>query len=91
MSELLKALFTAFIVVFISELGDKTQLSTMLMASKSVHPKVVFIGSSLALILSSALAVCFGLYLKKFIPEEFIRYGGALVFVTVGLLMLFDN
>lgn len=88
---MIKTLITAFIVVFISELGDKTQLSTMLMASKSVYPKVVFIGSSLALILSSALAVCLGLYLKKFIPEEFIRYGGAFIFLTIGLLMLVDK
>ncbi len=86
-----KTLISTFVVVFLAELGDKTQLSTMLMASKSEYPKGVFIGSAVALIMSSALAVFVGLYIKKSIPEQFIKYGGALIFIIIGICMLVDK
>ncbi len=52
---MLKAIFSTFILVFIAELGDKTQLATMLISAKSKSIIPVFIGASLALICSSAL------------------------------------
>ncbi len=88
---MLKTFIGTLLTVFIAELGDKTQLTTVLMASKSESPKSVFIGSAVALIASSALAVCLGLYMKKNIPEQFIRYGGALIFIIIGVYMLFDR
>ena len=50
---MLKSIGIAFLVVFLAELGDKTQLSTMLLASKSSSIWYTFIGSALALVLSS--------------------------------------
>ncbi|MDI6601580.1 MAG: TMEM165/GDT1 family protein [Thermoanaerobacteraceae bacterium] len=88
---MLKVLISTFLIVFFAELGDKTQLSTMFIASKTKYPKIVFIGSSIALIMSSALAVVLGLYMKRYIPEEFIRYGGAVIFILFGILMLIDG
>ena len=56
-----KILLTVFLTVFIAELGDKTQLATMLFAAdKEVSKVSVFIGASMALILASAVAVLAG-------------------------------
>jgi putative Ca2+/H+ antiporter (TMEM165/GDT1 family) len=57
----LKVLAAVFVTVFVAELGDKTQLATMLFASdRQVSKWVVFFGASLALITSSALGVLAG-------------------------------
>ena len=54
----LRALFTVFAAVFVAELGDKTQLATMLFAAdREVSKMTVFVGASLALICASALGV----------------------------------
>ena len=83
-----KSMLTAFLLVFIAELGDKTQLSTMLLASKSDSIWLVFIGSACALILSSLLGVLFGSLLNKYIPEVYIQIGSGVSFLIIGFLLL---
>ena len=54
-----KLLATVFMAVFIAELGDKTQLATLLYAAKAENPKLtIFLAAALALALSSAITVC---------------------------------
>ena len=55
-----KTLATTFTAVFIAELGDKTQVATLLLSAESGNPLIVFIGGSLALILSSLFGVLLG-------------------------------
>lgn len=86
-----KTLFTAFILVFLAELGDKTQLSTMLLASKSDSIWIVFVGASLALILSSLLGVALGSIINKHIPELYVQIGSGVAFLIVGVLLLFGK
>jgi putative Ca2+/H+ antiporter (TMEM165/GDT1 family) len=86
-----KTLFTAFLLVFLAELGDKTQLSTMLLASRSSSVWLVFIGASLALILSSFLGVILGSIINKHIPEIYIQVGSGVAFLIVGVLLLFGK
>lgn len=83
-----KSVFSAFVLVFIAELGDKTQLSTMLLASKSNSRWLIFIGSSCALILSSLLGVIFGSMINKYIPEIYIQIGSGVAFLIIGFLLL---
>lgn len=83
-----KSIFSAFILVFIAELGDKTQLSTMLLASKSSSIWFVFLGSSLALILSSLLGVFAGSILNKYIPQNYIQTFSGIAFLIVGFLLI---
>ena len=65
-----KVLFTVFAAVFIAELGDKTQLATMLFAAdKEVSKLTVFIGASLALILASGIGVLAGGIISKLVPS----------------------
>ena len=86
-----KTIFTAFILVFLAELGDKTQLSTMLLASKSDSIWMVFLGSSFALVLSSLLGVVLGSSINKYVPAIYIQIGSGVGFLIVGILLLFGK
>jgi len=86
-----KSIVTAFFLVFIAELGDKTQLSTMLLASKSNSIWYTFIGSALALVLSSLIGVLAGSFIHKFIPPFYIQLISGVAFVLIGLLLIFGK
>lgn len=86
-----KTILTAFFLVFLAELGDKTQLSTMLLASKSDSIWMVFVGSSFALVLSSLLGVLLGSYINKCVPAIYIQIGSGVAFLVVGVLLLFGK
>lgn len=83
-----KSIGTAFILVFLAELGDKTQLSTMMLASKSSSLWYTFIGSAIALVLSSLLGVFAGSILQKHVPIIYIQTCSGLAFVLIGILLL---
>ena len=85
-----KVLTTVFTSVFIAELGDKTQLATMLFASDTGTSKMtVFIGASLALILTSALGVVAGSALSQYISEKVLHYLAGIGFIAIGIWTLF--
>lgn len=88
---MLKSIGAAFLLVFLAELGDKTQLSTMLLASKSNSIWLTFIGSALALVLSSLLAVIAGSYIHKFIPAFYIQVCSGFAFLIIGCLLIFGK
>ena len=86
-----KIIFTTFILVFFAELGDKTQLSTMLLASKTKSFMPVFIGSASALVLSSLIGVYAGDFLCRYIPEHYIQIGSGIAFIAIGTLLIFGK
>ena len=80
------------ISVFIAELGDKTQLATMLFASdKEVSKWTVFFASSLALVLSSAIGVLVGSALSNYINEKYLNYAAAFGFILIGAWNLYST
>ena len=84
-----KVLITVFSAVFIAELGDKTQLATMLFAAdKEVNKFTVFIGASLALIVASAIGVLAGGLISEYISEKHLHYLAGIGFITIGLWIL---
>jgi len=86
----LKILFTVFTVVFIAELGDKTQLATMLFATdKEVGKLTVFVGASLALILASAIGVAAGSIIAEYAGEKHLHYIAGIGFIVIGVWTLF--
>ena len=85
----LKILFTTFALIFLAELGDKTQLATFVFAAESRSRISVFLGSAGALVLTSLLAVIFGSAVGRLIPENYIRVGAGVLFVLLGVWMLF--
>jgi putative Ca2+/H+ antiporter (TMEM165/GDT1 family) len=80
-----KILLTVFAAVFLAELGDKTQLATMLFAcDKDVNKLTVFLGASLALIVASAIGVLFGSVASEYINEKYLNYAAGAGFILVG-------
>jgi putative Ca2+/H+ antiporter (TMEM165/GDT1 family) len=85
---LLKAFFTTFALVFLAELGDKTQLATMLLVSQGQPAKIVFLGAACALILSSLLGVLAGTWLARAFHPHVIQTGAGMAFITIGILLV---
>ncbi|ABA57838.1 Protein of unknown function UPF0016 [Nitrosococcus oceani ATCC 19707] len=84
-----KVLLTVFVAVFIAELGDKTQLATMLFAAdKEVSKLAVFIGASLALIVASGMGVLAGGIISQYISEKHLHYIAGVGFIGIGIWML---
>ncbi len=81
--------FSIFITVLLAELGDKTQIATMLFAANNPQAKwIVFGAAALALISSTALGVLFGGVLTQLIDEKTIKTLGGIGFILVGLWTL---
>jgi putative Ca2+/H+ antiporter (TMEM165/GDT1 family) len=79
-----------FGTVFIAELGDKTQLATMLFATdKEVSKVTVFLAASAALIVASALGVLAGSLLSAYINEKFLHYAAGVGFIAIGAFTLY--
>ena len=84
-----KLLSTVFTSVFIAELGDKTQLATMLFASdKQISKITVFAGASLALVVTSAIGVLAGGVLSNYVSEKHLHYLAGIGFVAIGVWTL---
>jgi putative Ca2+/H+ antiporter (TMEM165/GDT1 family) len=83
-----KTFFTAFGVLFLAELGDKTQLAVITMSADSKSPWSVFIGAAAALVLVSLLGMIFGAVLGQYIPTEWLQRIVAVAFIVIGALML---
>jgi Ca2+/H+ antiporter, TMEM165/GDT1 family len=84
----LKTLLTTFGMIFLAELGDKTQLATFAFSAKSSSRLSVFLGSAGALVLTSLLGVLLGSVVARVIPPHYIRMGAGILFVVLGLWML---
>ena len=83
---MLKAFFTVFFTVFIAEIGDKTQLATMLFASEAKVSKwVIFAGSALALTLAAAIGVIVGAQLERFVSPRTLKLVAGIGFIAIGL------
>ena len=84
-----KLLGTVFASVFVAELGDKTQLATMLFAARGEVSKwQVFLGSSCALLLSTAIGVILGQAITAVISEKVLHWIAGLGFVAIGIWTL---
>ncbi len=85
-----KVLLTVFGAVFIAELGDKTQLATLLFAAdKQVSKLAVFAGASLALVLASAIGVVLGATISQYVSQKHLHYAAGLGFIAIGIWTLF--
>ncbi len=82
---------TAFVTLFLAELGDKTQLAIITMTAKTDSKVAVFLGASLALMFVSLLGVLFGGILSQYVPTEWLQRIVALAFISIGVLMLFGK
>ncbi len=85
-----KIFILIFTSIFIAELGDKSQLAIMLLASDQEASKLtVFIIASIVLILSAAISVLAGNLLSNYINTKYLQYAAGLGFIIIGLLTLY--
>ena len=81
----MKLLATVFGIVFLAELGDKTQLATLLFASKSPGNLIaVFVGASGALIVASAIGVAAGGIISQYVDPKLLSYVAGAGFLVIG-------
>ena len=85
---LLTLLLTTFITVFLAEMGDKTQLTTITLSSTTNKPLAVFIGSSIALILATLLGALAGGSIANLIPGFLLKQLSGIVFLIIGINLL---
>ncbi len=86
-----KIFLTIFVSVFIAELGDKTQLATMLFAAdKEVSKYTVFFAASAALIVASAIGVLAGSLMSEYINEKYLHYIAGVGFIAIGAFTLYN-
>ena len=82
----MKVLAMVFGTVFLAELGDKTQLATVLFASKqSTSLLAVFVGASLALVAASGIAVAAGAAVSHYVDPRILSYVAGVGFVIIGM------
>ena len=85
----LKVFLTVVAAVFIAELGDKTQLATMLFAAdKEVSKWTVFFGASAALVFATVTGVIAGTLLSEYINEKYLNYLAGAGFIPIGAFIL---
>lgn len=83
--------WTVAIAFFIAEMGDKTQLSTVALAVKYQVVLPVWLGTTTAMIIADAFGIVVGIVLGKRIPERFVKWGSACVFVAFGVIGIHEN
>jgi putative Ca2+/H+ antiporter (TMEM165/GDT1 family) len=89
---MLRVFFTVFTTVFIAEIGDKTQLATMLFASDpKVSKWVIFAGSAGALVIASAIGVMVGAELERFVSPRTLKVVAGVGFIAIGLWTLLSR
>tara|TARA_B100000579_G_C22732194_1_gene804830 strand:- start:518 stop:844 length:327 start_codon:yes stop_codon:yes gene_type:complete len=81
---------TTFTTIFIAELGDKTQIATLMLSAESGKPIIVFIGSSIALISSSLVGVLIGKWLSNKIPPNKFALFTGLLMIIISIFLAFD-
>jgi len=85
-----KILATTFMMVFLAELGDKTQLATFCLSAENNSKLSVFLGSAGALVLSSLIAVLCGTAISRLIPVNYIKIAAGVFFIVVGAWTIYS-
>jgi putative Ca2+/H+ antiporter (TMEM165/GDT1 family) len=81
---------TTFLTIFLAEIGDKTQLSTLLMSAESHEPWMVFIGSAIALITTSLLGVLVGSVVASKLSPKTIEVAAGVMLLVISLMLIGD-
>jgi Ca2+/H+ antiporter, TMEM165/GDT1 family len=81
---------STFLTIFLAELGDKTQLTTLLMSAESNKPWVVFLGAGSALIATSLLGVVVGHWLSQRVSNRTLETAAAAMLLLIAVMLLCD-
>ena len=81
-------LITAFSTIFLAELGDKTQLATLILSAQSGRPLIIFIGAALALISTSLLGVLLGQWIANNLPRQRFTLVSGIIMLSLGIYLV---
>jgi putative Ca2+/H+ antiporter (TMEM165/GDT1 family) len=86
-----RTFLTVFVTVFLAELGDKTQLATLLFAAKAPSaPLTIFLGAAGAPVITSAIGVAAGALLADYVNPKYLSYAAGAGFIAIGVWTLFQ-
>jgi len=83
-----RVFLTTFGIIFLAEMGDKTQIAAMTMAAEKKRPWEVFMAAALALAAVSAIGVIVGTALGQYLPLLWIKRVAGSAFIVIGILVL---
>lgn len=86
----LGAFGSTFLTIFLAEIGDKTQLATLLMSAQSQSPWIVFAGSAMALIATSLLGVLLGRWLSNRLSPKILGTSAGLLLLFISFMLFWD-
>ncbi len=81
-------LITSFSTIFLAELGDKTQLATLILSAQSGRPIIIFIGAALALISTSLLGVLIGRWIANNLPRQRFTLISGIIMLSLGIYLV---
>jgi len=86
-----RVFITTFGVIFLAEMGDKTQLAAMTMSAQTRKPWAVLLGAAIALTAVSAIGVIVGGVLGNYVPLIWVKRVAAIAFIVIGVLILLNK
>ena len=81
-------LITSFSTIFLAELGDKTQLATLMLSAQSGRPLIIFMGAALALISTSLLGVLIGQWIASNLPRQRFTVVSGIIMLSLGIFLV---
>lgn len=83
--------WTVAVAFFFAEMGDKTQLATVALAAKYQSILPIWMGTTAAMLVADAFGIIVGVVLGKKIPERFVKWFAAVIFILFGIIGLYDS
>lgn len=83
--------WTVAVAFFFAEMGDKTQLATVALAAKYQSILPIWMGTTAAMLVADAFGIVVGVVLGKKIPERFVKWFAAVIFILFGIIGLYDS
>ena len=84
------AYLASVMFVVLAEMGDKTQLATVALAAQFNSIVAVWLGTTTGMLIADAIGIILGIVLGKRIPERFVKWFAALVFIVFGIIGLYE-
>ncbi|SJZ57401.1 TMEM165/GDT1 family protein [Selenihalanaerobacter shriftii] len=83
-----KLFLMAYGMLFLAELGDKTQLAVFTLVTQYKSPIPIFLGASAALVTVTLIGAFFGEVVTRYIPTEYLQLGAGVIFIVIGIFVL---
>ena len=81
-------LITSLSTIFLAELGDKTQIATLILSAQSGRPLIIFLGAALALICTSLLGVLIGRWIANNLPRQRFTLVSGIIMLSLGIYLV---